>query len=441
MSTPHTVAFHTLGCKVNYTDTSELARRFAAAGYRPVPFGEGADVYVINTCSVTENADRECRAVVQRALRENPSAFVAVTGCFAQLKPDAIAALEGVDLVAGAADKFSLAERIGRTLDKRDTQVFACDIATVSEFIPARSGSRTRTFLKVQDGCDYTCSFCTIPLARGRSRSDTIEHAVAQAREAVAEGAHEIVLTGVNLGDFRDDSTGHTRGFIDLVRALDGLDLDVRYRISSIEPNLLSDEIIGFVAGSEKFVPHFHIPLQSGSDRVLRRMRRRYLTGLYRDRIEKIKSRMPEAGIGADVITGFPGETEADFRQTVEFIESLAVSYLHVFTYSERANTDAASLPGSVPVPERKRRTAVLRSLSDIKRNRFALAFAGTPADVLFESPSDGVIGGYAGNYIRVEMPYAPGMENSVLRVCLESVGKDGVMHAASVHDPFVEAR
>ena len=426
-----TVAFHTLGCKLNFSESSQLERQFEQAGYRVIPFDDGAGVYVINTCSVTENADRECKAVVNRAVKRNPACFIAVTGCYAQLKPNAIAALDGVDLVAGASEKFNLAFRIGRAVKKQQAEVFACDIATVTDFVPARSGTRTRTFLKVQDGCDYTCSFCTIPLARGQSRSSTIDHVLEEARQAVAAGTREIILTGVNLGDFRCHDGTHMLAFIDLLQALDGIDGVERFRISSIEPNLLTNSIIEFVAQSKKFVPHFHIPLQSGSDRILKLMRRRYLSGLYRDRVDTIKSLMPHAGIGADVITGFPGETTDDFIKTADLIESLDISYMHVFTYSERDHTDAVILPGSVPVVERKRRTTVLRELSDRKRHLFHMRFEGEAMDVLFETgENNGAMMGYTGNYIRVSMPYENTMANTLQRVVLTTVSAEGTMAA-----------
>ncbi len=421
-----TVAFHTLGCKLNFSESNQLGRKFEQLGYRAVPFDRKADVYVINTCSVTENADRECRTVVQRAMRRNPDAFIAVTGCYAQLKPGDVAALEGVDLVAGASAKFSLPDLIGEAAKKHAAEVFGCDIGTVGTFEPATSSTRTRTFLKVQDGCDYTCAFCTIPLARGRSRSDTIENAVNRARQATAGGAREIVLTGVNLGDFRDPN-GEGR-FIDLARTLDTQTEIPRIRISSIEPNLLDDELIEFVAGSKRFMPHFHIPLQSGSDRILKSMRRRYLTGLYRSRIEKIKNLLPHAGIGADVITGFPGETEDDFGQTVDFIESLGLSYLHAFTYSERENTEAVEMAGSVSPAVRKMRTRTLRELSAQLATAFSQRHENKPAFVLFENNRKGnLVYGYTENYIKTRMPFDPALVNSIEKVVLEKPGPDGM--------------
>lgn len=401
------VAFHTLGCKLNFTDSGTLARQFETAGYQKVSFEEEADVYVINTCSVTENADRECRSVVNKALRNNPDAFIAVTGCFAQLKPDVIAGFKGVDLVAGANDKFKIIEHI-RQQKNAGTQVMACDIESVNDFIPGTSDeTRTRAFLKVQDGCDYQCSFCTIPLARGKSRSNTIENVLKDARELICNGAKEIVLTGVNLGDFHYFENGNRFSFFDLIKELEMLEGNVRFRISSIEPNLLSDEIIEFVATSEKFVPHFHIPLQSGSDRILKLMRRRYLSELYASRIRKIKSLMPFACIGADVITGFPGEADEDFQTTFDFIQSLGISYLHVFTYSERDNTLAITMHNSVPYSIRKERTRALRNLSENLHVQFLKENEGRKLRVLFEhSENNGMMNGYSENYIRISHPY-----------------------------------
>lgn len=417
-----TVAFHTLGCKLNFTDSGTLARQFETAGYRKVSFEEAADVYVINTCSVTENADRECRSVVNKALRNNPDAFIAVTGCFAQLKPDVIAGFRGVDLVAGANDKFKIIEHIRQQKNVR-TQVMACDIENVNDFIAGTSDeTRTRAFLKVQDGCDYQCSFCTIPLARGKSRSNTIENVLNDARELICNGAKEIVLTGVNLGDFHYFQNGNRISFFDLIKKLDELEGDVRFRISSIEPNLLSDEIIEFVAASEKFVPHFHIPLQSGSDRILKLMRRRYLSELYASRIRNIKSLMPLACIGADVITGFPGETDEDFQTTYDFIESLGISYLHVFTYSERDNTLAITMNNSVPYSIRKERTQALRSLSEKLQSAFLKQNEGRKLKVLFEhSEKNGMMSGYSENYIRISQPYDITKVNNIVELIYSS--------------------
>jgi threonylcarbamoyladenosine tRNA methylthiotransferase MtaB len=411
------VAFHTLGCKLNYTDTGTLSRQFEDAGFCKVPFDQAADVYVINTCSVTENADRECRTVINRALRLNPDAFIAVTGCFAQLKPELISSFKGVDLVAGAGDKFKILEHIRQFKNKRP-QVMACDIESVHDFISGSSDeTRTRAFLKVQDGCDYNCSFCTIPLARGKSRSNTIENVLNEVRSLVDRGAKEIVLTGVNLGDFHYFRNGKRISFFDLIQLLDELEEEVRFRISSIEPNLLSDNIIEWVAQSKRFVPHFHIPLQSGSDKMLKRMRRRYLTGLYASRINMIKTLMPYACIGADVITGFPGETEEDFRLTCNFVKQCGLSYLHVFTYSERDNTPAANFEGSVPLAVRKERTRQLRDLSEKLHADFLKLNEGRTLHVLFEhTQRNGLMSGYSENYIRISIPYDPSKVNQIVR-------------------------
>jgi threonylcarbamoyladenosine tRNA methylthiotransferase MtaB len=365
MTKQKTVAFHTLGCKLNYSETSSLSRLLENEGFEKKEFDGQADVYVINTCSVTDNADKECRYLVRRIQRRAPESLVVITGCYAQLKPDAIAAIPGVDLVLGAAEKFNIAAHL-KELSKGDpTKICSCDIEEVSGFNPAFSlNDRTRTFLKVQDGCDYTCSFCTIPMARGRSRSGTIAGTLQQVRELAASGeVKEIVLTGVNLGDF-GKGTGEGEDFFGLMKELDGVDGIGRYRISSIEPNLLSTDMIEWVAGSRKFMPHFHIPLQSGSDQILGSMRRRYKTGLYASRVQFIRQVMPHCAIGADVIVGFPGETEDCFKETVDFLRELDVSYLHVFTYSERDHTRALEIAPSVPMAIRHERNKILRNLS-----------------------------------------------------------------------------
>ncbi|RMF24481.1 MAG: tRNA (N(6)-L-threonylcarbamoyladenosine(37)-C(2))-methylthiotransferase MtaB [Bacteroidetes bacterium] len=436
MATPRTVAFHTLGCKLNFSESSALAEQFRRAGYAVVPFDEGADLYVINTCSVTDFADRKCRQAVRRALRRAPEAHVVVTGCFAQLKPHEIAAIPGVDLVLGAAEKFRILEYV-EELTKAPGKglVHAGDIAQANSFHEAFSfGDRTRSFLKVQDGCDYKCTFCTIPLARGRSRSDTVENAVARARAIAERGVREIVLTGVNLGDF-GNGTAVLEGrrprkealFIDLIRALDNVEGIRRFRISSIEPNLLTDEIIDFVATSRRFVPHFHIPLQSGSDRILAAMRRRYRRALYARRVEAIKKAMPHACIGVDVIVGFPGETEEDFLETYRFLNELDVAYLHVFTYSERPNTPAAALPDPVPMHLRRQRNLQLTTLSDKKRRAFYRSHLGQRREVLFEkSKRPGKMSGYTDNYIRIEAPLVPELLNQTLEVELHALQPDG---------------
>ena len=393
------VAFHTLGCKLNFSETSEIAKTLAMAGYAKVEMTENPDVLVINTCSVTDQADQKCRNIVRRAVKLNPDVFVAVIGCYAQLKPEEIAKIDGVSVVLGANEKFKILDYI-QSKDQ-EKKVVVGHIKEVNEFVPSfSSGDRTRTFLKVQDGCNYFCAFCTIPLARGRSRSATIEQTLVEAKKAIDLGAKEIVLTGVNIGDF---GTAHGETFFDLIKRLDALEGVERYRISSIEPNLLSEEIIEFVAQSKKFMPHFHIPLQSGDDEILRSMRRRYRTDLYRSRIAKIKDVMPHACIGVDVITGFPGESNELFMNTMNFIKELPVSYLHVFTYSERPNTTALRIEDVVPVAERQERTAQLRILSEKKKHAFYQAFAQTDRSVLWESANEnGRMLGYTDNYIRV---------------------------------------
>lgn len=434
------VAFHTLGCKLNFSETSAIARQFADAGYQKVDFTDQADFYVINTCSVTENADKECRTIVNRALSHSPDANIIITGCYAQLKPDYIATIPGVDMVLGAAEKFNIISHLNK-LSEENTQVFACEIADVKSFTPSWSaGDRTRSFLKVQDGCDYSCTFCTIPLARGYSRSDTIENAVVHAQAIVAAGIKEIVLTGVNLGDFGlNNRKERLSNFYQLIRQLDKVEGIERFRISSIEPNLLSDEIISFVADSQKFLPHFHIPLQSGSDKILKLMRRRYLTPLYRSRIEKIKSLMPHCCIGADVIVGFPGETEEDFLQTYHFLNSLDISYLHVFTYSERENTPAAEMKGVVPHNIRKQRNRMLRILSEKKQQHFYRQFVGETATVLLEGDNkNGYMHGYTANYIKVKIPYDRALVNTLQKVELTGIESSGEMSALLLSADFI---
>jgi threonylcarbamoyladenosine tRNA methylthiotransferase MtaB len=431
------VAFHTLGCKLNFSETSAISRQFEEAGYQKTDFTGPADFYVINTCSVTENADKECRTIVNRALSHSPDAKIIITGCYAQLKPDFIAGIPGVDMVLGAAEKFNIISYLDK-LKEENTEVFACEIADVNSFTPSWSaGDRTRSFLKVQDGCDYSCSFCTIPLARGHSRSDSVANAVANAKKIAAAGAKEIVLTGVNLGDFGLDSTGRRKAeFIELIQELDKTEGIERFRISSIEPNLLTDEIIAFVAASQKFVPHFHIPLQSGSDRILKLMRRRYLTSHYCSRIEKIKLMMPHCCIGADVIVGFPGETDEDFLQTYNFLNSLDVSYLHVFTYSERENTPAAEMSDAVPVSIRKQRNRMLRILSEKKQQNFYRQFVGETATVLLEGDNkSGFMHGFTANYIKVKIPYDRSLVNTLQDVQLTGTDATGVMTAELLSD------
>ena len=441
MSTPKTVSFHTLGCKLNYSETSTLGRLFGEAGYQEVKFGEGSDIYVINTCSVTDFADRKCRQIVRRALRRSPQAKVVVVGCYAQLKPKEIAEIPGVDLVLGAAEKFRILEFVEH-LEKAPGKgmVQAGEVKEASNFTGAFSfGDRTRSFLKVQDGCDYKCSFCTIPMARGNSRSDTVESALANARKIAGLGVKEIVLTGVNLGDFGNGAEVIEGAkpkkealFIDLIRELDRVDGIERFRISSIEPNLCTNEVIEFVAQSGRFMPHFHIPLQSGNNQQLQAMRRRYRRELYAERVAHIKSLMPHCCIGVDVIVGFPGETEEDFLETYRFINEMDVSYLHVFTYSERPNTLATEMPDAVPIAGRRRRNEMLTILSEKKRRFFYGQHLGESRPVLFENSTEpGRMSGFTDNYIRIDAPLEEGLINSILPVKLEAVNAAGLMTAA----------
>ena len=413
------VALHTLGCKLNYSETTALGRLMEKEGFVQRSFEEEADVYVINTCSVTENADRECRQLVRRIQRKAPGSMIVITGCYAQLKPKEIASIPGVNLVLGAAEKFNIASHIKELSLNDPARICSCDIEEVNQFTASHSvNERTRIFLKVQDGCDYNCSFCTIPLARGKSRSDDISNVISNVKELAGSGAKEIVLTGINLGDFGKGFTGgrqRNESFFDLIRLLDELDAVDRYRISSIEPNLLSDEIIDFVAGSKRFMPHFHIPLQSGSNKILAAMRRRYRRELYQEKVEKIKTLMPHCAIGVDVITGFPGETETEFMETVEFLSSLDISYLHVFTYSERDDTLAITMDGVVPQYIRQERNKELRNLSYQKLQEFTSQHIGQTRKVLFESMNrNGMIEGYTDNYIRIVAPYKKEWENSI---------------------------
>ena len=434
-----TVAFHTLGCKLNFSETSTIARQLKDHGFARKEFHEGADLYVINTCSVTENADRECRKLVRDVLNVAPEACIAIIGCYAQLKPKEIAAIEGVDLVLGATEKFNIPAYLEQ-LNGKQTHAFvhACDVDDANTFVSAwSSGDRTRTFLKVQDGCDYMCSFCTIPLARGKSRSDSIQNVLQNAKEIAATGSKEVVLTGVNLGDFgKGLHGGKTReeNFLELIQELDKIVGIERFRISSIEPNLLTTEIIQFVAQSEKFVPHFHIPLQSGSNKILKAMRRRYLRELYTERIEMIKSLMPHCCIGVDVIVGFPGETENDFLETYKFLNELDISYLHVFTYSERDNTDAISLEEVVPINERKKRNKMLRTLSVKKLRSFYEQHQGERRLVLFEEENKkGMMFGYSDNYIRVSTPYDQSLSNTLQPYKLENLSAENIFTTEAV--------
>jgi len=409
---------------------------FEQKGYVKTDFTDTPDIYIINTCSVTENADKKCRKVVREARAISPDAYIAIIGCYAQLKPKEIAEIPGVDAVLGAAEKFRLIELLDGFVREAGARVFASAIQSVNTFTTSYSlHDRTRTFLKVQDGCDYSCSFCTIPLARGASRSDSIANIVKTAREIAATEVREVVLTGVNTGDFGLQEGSRKEHFIDLIRTLDEVEGIDRFRISSIEPNLLSDEIIEFVASSKRFVPHFHIPLQSGSDKILKRMRRRYLREVYESRVAKIKSVMPYCCIGADVIVGFPGETHDDFLDTYRFLNELDVSYLHVFTYSERNNTLAATLPGKVPARERAERSTMLHSLSDKKRRKFYEENIGRQASVLFENDiENGRMHGFTENYIRVAATYDPVLINELKTVRLVGINSSGLMEAEDVY-------
>ncbi|MFN8153717.1 MAG: tRNA (N(6)-L-threonylcarbamoyladenosine(37)-C(2))-methylthiotransferase MtaB [Bacteroidia bacterium] len=431
------VAFHTLGCKLNFAETSTLARQFKSAGWQKVDFSESAEVYVINTCSVTENADKECRTIVNRARNANPDGKVVIVGCYAQLKPEEIASMSGVDLVLGANEKFNILHFLSGLRDQEKALVKACEIDDVNQFVSSwSSGDRTRTFLKVQDGCDYSCTFCTIPLARGRSRSDTVEQVVVRVNELVKQGVQEIVLTGVNLGDFgiREIAGQHDERFTDLALALESIEGLHRIRISSIEPNLLTREVIELTARSLKFMPHFHMPLQSGSNEILGKMRRRYKRELYQEKVELIKSLIPDAAIGVDVIVGFPGETEQHFQETFDFLHSLPVSYLHVFTYSERENTPASEMTGIVPMSERKNRNRRLRNLSAKKLHDFTSAHIGEVYPVLFEEEEHrGKMFGYTSNYIRVSAGYQPEFVNKIIPCMLTEIGTDGCMEVQPI--------
>lgn len=425
-----TVAFYTLGCKLNFSETSTIGRMFEESGYRKVEFHEKADVYVINTCSVTDNADKKCRKVVKEALKYSPGAFITIVGCYAQLKPDEIASIPGVDAVLGASEKFKLLELLGNFEKQEKPQVYNKEISNATDYYCSYSiNDRTRTFLKVQDGCDYSCTFCTIPLARGASRSDTVANIIKTAQEIAAIEVKEIVLTGVNIGDYGLIQGQRKENFHTLVQALDQVEGIDRFRISSIEPNLLSDQIIEFVAGSNKFVPHFHIPLQSGSNKILKLMRRRYQRELYIERVEKIKSVMPDCCIGVDVIVGFPGETHEDFIDTYNFLNSLDISYLHVFTYSERDNTIASELPGSVPTKERAERSKMLHILSDKKRRFFYESQLGKKMKVLWEADvENGKMHGFSQNYVKVTTAYDPLLVNELKEVKLTRINDENTV-------------
>ncbi len=424
------VAFYTLGCKLNYSETSTISRLFEEKGHKKVDFTDTPDIFIINTCSVTENADKKCHKIVREARSISPDAYVAIIGCYAQLKPKEIAEIPGVDAVLGAAEKFRLVELLDGFVRQPQAQVFASDIEKANRFNTSYSlHDRTRTFLKVQDGCDYSCTFCTIPLARGNSRSDSIANIVKTAEEIATTEVREIVLTGVNTGDFGLQEGKRVERFVDLIKALDQVEGIDRFRISSIEPNLLTDEIIAFVSQSRRFVPHFHIPLQSGSNKVLKLMKRRYLRELYHDRVNTIKSHMPHCCIGVDVIVGFPGETDEDFLETYQFLNELKISYLHVFTYSERENTTAATMPGKVPPHVRAERSKMLHILSDKKRRKFYEENLQREATVLFENDvEEGMMHGFTENYIRVIAKYDPVLVNELRKVKLLHIQAKGLV-------------
>jgi len=439
-----TAAFHTLGCKLNFAETSTIARQLTDAGYDKVSFDDEADVYVINTCSVTENADRECKLHVKRAMKANPEGLVVIVGCYAQLKPEEISQINGVDLVLGAKEKFNILSYLD-DLEKSDSEgiVHSCEIEETDFFIGSYSiGDRTRAFLKVQDGCDYKCTYCTIPLARGISRSDTIENVIKNAKEIAGRDIKEIVLTGVNIGDYGKGEFGnkrHEHTFLDLISELDQVEGIERIRISSIEPNLLKDESIDLVSKSKSFVPHFHIPLQSGSDDLLKKMKRRYLTKLYNDRVNKIREVMPDAAIGVDVIVGFPGETEERFLETYNFLNDLPITYLHVFTYSERENTEAVGMEGVVPIPERKKRNKMLRILSEKKKMAFYQTQLGKTLPVLWEHENkDGKMYGFTENYVRVQKDFDQASVNQIEFLNLEKILSDGTVSVQSSYESFL---
>ena len=427
------VAFYTLGCKLNFSETSTIARSFEEEGYQRVDFDEPADIYVINTCSVTENADKQFKQIVRKALKTNPKAFLAAVGCYAQLKPEELASVDGVDLVLGAKEKFNITQYIDDLTKNNEGVVHSCEISETDFYVGSYSiGDRTRAFLKVQDGCDYKCTYCTIPMARGISRSDTIENIIANAKKISDKGIKEIVLTGVNIGDYGKGEFGnkkHEHTFLELVQALDKVEGIERLRISSIEPNLIKDETIDFIAQSNSFVPHFHIPLQSGSNEILKKMKRRYLRELYVSRVAKIREVMPDACIGVDVIVGFPGETDEHFLETYYFLNDLDISYLHVFTYSERDNTEAVLMDGVVPDAVRAKRSKMLRGLSAKKRNAFYTSQLGKEKTVLFESDNkQGYIHGFTENYVKVKAPWDPSLVNTLHKVRLTKIDADGMV-------------
>ena len=433
MSIPKKVAFYTLGCKLNFSETSTIARSFKDEGFMRVDFSEKADIYVINTCSVTDNADKRFKSIVKQAQKANEDAFLIAIGCYAQLKPEELADIDGVDLVLGATEKFKITDYLNDLTKNNFAEIHSCEIEEADFYVGAYSfGDRTRAFLKVQDGCDYKCTYCTIPLARGVSRSDKLENVLKNASEISAKGIKEIVLTGVNIGDYGKgelDDKNHEHRFLDLVKALDQVEGVERLRISSIEPNLLKNETIDFVAQSKTFVPHFHIPLQSGSNEILKMMRRRYKRELYVDRVNHIKTAMPDACIGVDVIVGFPGETDEHFLESYNFLNDLDISYLHVFTYSERENTVAAEMQGVIPIKVRKKRSKMLRGLSAKKRRAFYESQLGSFHTVLFEGENkEGFIHGFTENYVKVKTPWNPGLINTIHQIELVKIDEDGLV-------------
>jgi threonylcarbamoyladenosine tRNA methylthiotransferase MtaB len=434
------VAFYTLGCKLNFSETSTIARNFTDEGFKRVPFEDTADVYVINTCSVTDNADKRFKTIVKNALKKNHDAFLIAVGCYAQLKPEELAAVDGVDLVLGATEKFNVTSYINDLTKNTIGEVHSCEISEADFYVGSYSiGDRTRAFLKVQDGCDYKCTYCTIPLARGISRSDTLENVINNAKEISSKGIKEIVLTGVNIGDYGKGEFGnkkHEHTFLELVKKLDEVKGIHRLRISSIEPNLLKDETIDFVSKSNSFVPHFHIPLQSGSDELLKKMKRRYLLKTYTNRVAKIKEVMPNACIGVDVIVGFPGETDELFLETYNYLNEMNISYLHVFTYSERPNTEAVNFEGTVPKKIRAKRSKMLRGLSAKKRRSFYESQLGNTATVLFENENkEGFINGFTENYVKVKAPWNPKLANTLKSVILTEIDQDGLVRFTFVEN------
>jgi len=433
MNTEKRVAFYTLGCKLNFSETSTIARNFTNDGFERVNFEEAADVYVINTCSVTDNADKRFKTIVKNALKKNEDAFLIAIGCYAQLKPEELANVDGVDLVLGATEKFNVTSYINDLSKNNVGEVHSCEISDADFYVGSYSiGDRTRAFLKVQDGCDYKCTYCTIPLARGISRSDTLENVIENAKEISSKGIKEIVLTGVNIGDYGKGEFGnkkHEHTFLELVKELDKVNGIHRLRISSIEPNLLKDETIEFVSKSNSFVPHFHIPLQSGCDELLKKMKRRYLTSTYTNRVRKIKEVMPNACIGVDVIVGFPGETDELFLETYNYLNEMDISYLHVFTYSERPNTEAAKLDGVIPKKVRAKRSKMLRGLSAKKRRSFYEGQLGSTLSVLFENENkEGFINGFTENYVKVKTPWNPELVNTLHTITLTEIDEDGLV-------------